>query len=1237
MPILIRDYETRSTLDLRDVGAWRYSTHASTDVWCAAYAVDDSPVELWIPGDPIPAVFTEAANDSGWVLAAFNDGFERLIEQHVLGPRHGWPAVPIERHRCLQAAALARALPGSLDGAARALKLSERKDDAGRRVMLQMSRPRKPRKDEEPKGVYWFDDPERRQQLYDYCKQDVLTERELHKHIPLLEGDEQALWLLDQDINDRGVHVDRQLLDAAIKIAQQAQTEINVELAKITSGEIDSIHQVSRLLQWLNAHGCKLKSIHKESLEQTLGKELPDATRRVIELRLDGAHAAANKLDTMRAWLNADNRARGCLKFHGASTGRWSSYGIQLQNLKRPVVEDIDKAIEAVASGSLQQLRQHYPQPMSVVGDVTRAMICAAPGHRLIAADLSGVESRITAWVSGQQSKLDMWKRFVETGNPEDEPYYILGLKLGVAKEKARAIGKTADLAFGYMGGLGAWKKLAGPDDDSSEELIKQRQYRWRDAHPQTRDFWKAIDSKAIRAVQHPFKRIKFQNPLWRHISFESDGVFLFMYLPSGRKIAYPHPHLRTDTERGNVSVVFMDWGLRGWGECRFGLGAYGGTWIENAVQAVARDILADAMPRLEKAGYRIALHVHDEIVAEVPEGFGSADEFLKILITPPAWAAGLPLAAKVREGARFCKSKSKPVEPEPTVEADPEPEEEPAPWQDQESEQRAFNGYQSGERMFGSTTAEYIYLDQKEQPYLKVRRTSQKQFPQYHFEDGRWVKGAPKGPRIPFMLPELLAAPATEPVWIPEGEKDVLGLAALGLIATCNPEGAGKWTPELNQWFRGKQCGYILEDNDEAGRAHARKVADNLRDVVPELRIVSFPELLEKGDVSDWLEQGHTKQELIDRAKTSPIPTPSKGYTLVCAADIIPRPLDWLWPGHIARGSLELLTGVPGGGKSQVHCSVIASATSGHAWPDGPNTVPPGNVIMLVAEDCLEQTIAPRLIAAGADRNRVFILRKIKKDNKNRMFLLHEDIEMLEQVILDVGDARLVTIDPITAFMGGKVDSHRATDVRGQLGPLSDLAERLPVAISAITHPPKHSSQRAIDHFIGSQAFIATARIGHVAIAEVDEDEHGNRMATGRWLLANPKNNLAQKMPTLAYRIVEKQLEGDIKIAHVVWEETVDITADQAVAAAAGSKERGQASGVVLFLLDILSNRPMPQSFIEERAGAHGFSNDQLKRAKRKLSIVSFKAKGVEHGNWTWALPQHAPPLETAKADSVH
>ena len=225
-----------------------------------------------------------------------------------------------------------------------------------------------------------------------------------------------------------------------------------------------------------------------------------------------------------------------------------------------------------------------------------------------------------------------------------------------------------------------------------------------------------------------------------------------------------------------------------------------------------------------------------------------------------------------------------------------------------------------------------------------------------------------------------------------------------------------------------------------------------------------------------------------------------------------------------------------------------------------------------------------------------------------------------------------MVTIDPITAYMGGKVDSHSATDVRSQLGPLADLAERTNVAFSAITHPAKNAGQRAIDHFIGSQAFIAAARIGHLCVYETDGNEHGAREPTGRVLFANPKNNPHPKMPTLAYHITEvtekdPRTGADLLAAKVEWEEAVDITADQALAAATPTKDKGPQSGAVGFLLDVLANGPVPVKIIDERAVARGFSKDQLKRAKQKMCVGAFKEGGKLDGPWFWALAEHTPP----------
>ena len=238
---------------------------------------------------------------------------------------------------------------------------------------------------------------------------------------------------------------------------------------------------------------------------------------------------------------------------------------------------------------------------------------------------------------------------FDRSKDPKEEPYYLVGLQMGVPEDQARSIGKTADLAFGYMGGVGAWRALA-PMDTSSDDEIKKKQRQWRDLHNNTVKCWYALDRSAKAAIASPNTDV----PVNDRLSLSFDGKFLWMRLPSGRRLAYPDARLKK-TDHKDVAV-FQDNSAGGWRECRRGLGAYGGTWIENAVQAVARDVFAAAMVRLDEAGYPIVLHVHDEIVAEVPDRFGSTQGFEQIITELPDWASGLPIAAKTREGPRFCK-----------------------------------------------------------------------------------------------------------------------------------------------------------------------------------------------------------------------------------------------------------------------------------------------------------------------------------------------------------------------------------------------------------------------------------------------------------------------------------------------------------------------------------------------------------------------------------------------------
>jgi DNA polymerase len=654
--VLHRDYETRSRLALKVVGAHRYAADPSTEVLCCAFAVDDGPVQLWRPGDPVPIEFIEAARDPNWIVAAHGDHFETAIEQQILTPQYGWPEIPIERHHCTQSMCLALGLPAKLSLAANVLELVHRKDTAGERLMHMMSKPRKPRRDEDPAGIYWIDDRERLERLYEYCKQDFRVERELHGRVQTLSSAEQAIWELSHKINARGFCVDRAFAEAARKIAQQAGAEIDQELADLTRGGATSINQVAKLLAWLRDHGCTLKSLKRDAIERQIGKDdLAAPVLRVLELRLGGAQAAVTKIKALLARAGEDDRIRGGFRYHGAATGRWTGEGFQAQNLKRPVVDNLDAAIAAVATGDYQHVRSFYPRPLSVVGDCSRAMICAAPGKVLIGADFSSIESRVLAWIAAEEWKLDSYRRFDATRDPKDEPYCVTACKIfnkpnGTYTKDSpeRGIGKTCDLAFGYMGGLGAWRKFE-PDRFSDAE-VEQFKIEWRAAHSNIRKWWHRLDKAAWTAVQQRGRVVRCGV-----VTFKCRGTFLQLTLPSGRKLSYPQPRIIGDDHEQHV--LFADNACGRFTDCRHGQGAYGGTWTENVVSGIARDLLADAMLRIEAAGYPIVLHVHDEIVAEVPEDFGSTGEFTRLMTRRPAWALDLPISAKAWSGNRYTKS----------------------------------------------------------------------------------------------------------------------------------------------------------------------------------------------------------------------------------------------------------------------------------------------------------------------------------------------------------------------------------------------------------------------------------------------------------------------------------------------------------------------------------------------------------------------------------------------------
>jgi DNA polymerase bacteriophage-type len=647
------DVETFSTVSVKKFGAIKYARDPSTGVWLFAYRSADG-AKLWFPGDRVPDEFIEAAANPAWRIIAHNAGFEFAILHHVLRPKHGFPAIPIDRWRCTAAASRALGLPAKLGLLGSALSLVHRKDSAGERLMKMMAAPRKPRKGEPP-GIYWRNTPTNIAKLGDYCVKDEESTFELSGRVAPLSDFEQQLWALDHKINSRGFCIDRAFAEAALKIARAIGPEINAEIAEVTNNEVDSINKVAALTKWLHSQGCAIRSLKRDDVEWCLEEgDISTPVRRALRLRLSGAQAAAKKIVALLDRAGDDDRVRGSFVYHAAATGRFSGEGPQPQNLKKAEEKDIEAARVAVATGDLAHVKALYEKPLAIIGDLVRSTIVAGPGQVLIGGDFSSIESRVLAWLTGEEWELNAYRRFDATKDPRDEPYCAVAAKIyGVPpgtfnkESPERAVGKICTLAFGYMGGLRAFRNFE-PDKFTDAE-VEEFKVAWRLAHPRVVKFWYAIDDACVAAVQT--RRLV---PCGL-IRIKVVGSYLQIKLPSGRKISYPQPRLILD-DWGRPRVVFKGNARGQFVDCRGGQGAYGGLWTENVVSGIARDLLVEAMLRVEAAGFPITMTVHDEIVAEIAEGADRTREFSHLLTRKPAWAQTLPIAASVWSGPRYLK-----------------------------------------------------------------------------------------------------------------------------------------------------------------------------------------------------------------------------------------------------------------------------------------------------------------------------------------------------------------------------------------------------------------------------------------------------------------------------------------------------------------------------------------------------------------------------------------------------
>lgn len=689
MTVLQIDFETRSALDLRKTGVYPYARHPSTDVWCMAWAFDDEEPGLYVPqeGRAEGGVlrFLEHV-EAGGEVRAFNAQFERVIWNEILVPRYGFPPLTIEQTHCTAAEAAAMALPRGLGQAAQVLGLPTQKDDDGRRLILQMSKPRRPRKGEPEDALLWWDDTERLEKLYDYCRQDVRTERAVAKVIRRLSPAERAVYCLDQRVNDRGVRVDLDLVRAARRVVDRGIAIGNTELHEITSGAVDAVTKIADLKRWFRENGLEVDSLSKDIVRDLLADEesqLDPVVQRALVIRRETGKSSTSKLEAFIHATCDDSRARGLYLYHGASPGRWTGKLIQSQNFPRPVIKDIERYIPGVLGGEYTLIDMEQP-PVMVVSDMLRSMFTASPGSILRAGDYAQIEARILAWIAEQE---DLLQLFADGGRVyEAMAAAIYGVPVeSIDKDSPeRRIGKNAILGAGYQMGADRFAEQVQEqtgivlprgerDEDGKllpgeEDLAARAIGAYRRKNARIKQFWGDINAAAIEAVMEPGEVVSVGRR--ESIKYIRKGQYLWCRLPGGRFLCYALPEMRKvlapwgreKKERGepvtatdfvvSLTYVGVDSMTKQWRRQP----TYGGHLTENVVQAMARDLLAGAMLRLEMTGYPVVMHTHDEVVCDVPEGVGSQEEFLATMATRPQWAHDIPVKVEGWEGERYRK-----------------------------------------------------------------------------------------------------------------------------------------------------------------------------------------------------------------------------------------------------------------------------------------------------------------------------------------------------------------------------------------------------------------------------------------------------------------------------------------------------------------------------------------------------------------------------------------------------
>ncbi|MGV3139424.1 DNA polymerase [Brevibacillus agri] len=640
------DIETFSSVNIKKAGLYKYVQSPDFQILLFAYSWDGGPVQIvdLAQGEQIPADIGYALQDPTVIKHAYNASFEwYCLNKFFYSPLAQW--------RCTMVHGLYCGYTAGLGETAKALGLPEdkRKMGIGSALIRTFCVPCKPTaKNGQRTRTLPHHEPEKWQLFKEYCRQDVVTEMEVERRLSAfpLPDQEQRLWELDQQINAFGVAVDLQMVDGALAVNEIVTAELMDEAIRLSG--LDNPKSVKQLTGWLTEEiGEEVDNLQKGTVSKLIEKIDEGKAKRVLEIRQELAKTSVKKYQAMQEAVCQDGRIRGLLQFYGANrTGRWAGRLVQVQNLPRNYLETLSHARELVKSRKVDALKLVYGNVPDTLSQLIRTAFVPSPGHVLVVADFAAIEARVLAWLAGEQWRLDVFATHGKIYEASASQMFGVPLELikkGNPEYALRQKGKVAELALGYQGGPGALISMGALDQGLTEEELPDIVRRWRAANRRIVDLWYSLENAALEVIRtgHP---VGIRGLLLaREGDYRHGQDFLTIQLPSGRKLFYVKPFLQAN-ENGREALYYygVNQKTRKWEV----VPTYGGKLVENVIQAISRDCLAENLNRLTASGYQTVMHIHDEVVLDVPTDRADLDVVTGIMGMPINWAPGLPLKA---------------------------------------------------------------------------------------------------------------------------------------------------------------------------------------------------------------------------------------------------------------------------------------------------------------------------------------------------------------------------------------------------------------------------------------------------------------------------------------------------------------------------------------------------------------------------------------------------------------